>query len=213
VGMSLWLTETITEIADLPALDTWLGLTNLAERIWTFFELSIESARLGNSSSGSPGRNASGRQWIASRASLGGEAKGQPGRASHWERPVDLGRKGVEVWCKGSCEGGRVGHEKRDRTPIFDLGRDGEGECAVCFPEDAGSDGGESGSDQGGLRVFGARGTSSVEPSLSRRERLRLLQSRNRVNDGKRGRGRRSLYIHFTDAVHFAGGEPYGMYK
>jgi len=60
------LTETITEVADLPALDSGSVLRKLAERIGTFFELCIESARLGNSASGSPWRNASGREWIAS---------------------------------------------------------------------------------------------------------------------------------------------------
>jgi len=56
------LTKTITEVADLPALDSGFALRNLAERICTFFELRIESAMLGKSSSGSPGRKASGRE-------------------------------------------------------------------------------------------------------------------------------------------------------
>jgi len=50
VGMPPGLTETITEVADLPALDSGSGLRNLAERIWMFFDLSIESLRLGNNS-------------------------------------------------------------------------------------------------------------------------------------------------------------------
>jgi len=71
MGTSRGLTETMTEVADLPALDLGLGLRYLPERIWTFFELSIESTRLGNSPSGFPGRKASGREWIASWTSLG----------------------------------------------------------------------------------------------------------------------------------------------
>jgi len=65
VGMSPGLPETMTEVADLPALNLGLVLRNLPERIWTFFTLSIESARLGNSSSASPRRKACGRVGIA----------------------------------------------------------------------------------------------------------------------------------------------------
>jgi len=39
MGTSPGLTETMTEVAILPALDSGLGLRNLAARIWTFFEL------------------------------------------------------------------------------------------------------------------------------------------------------------------------------
>jgi len=38
-----------------------------------------------------------------------GEAEGQPGRLSHQEGFVELGRKGVEVGCEGGGGGGRVG--------------------------------------------------------------------------------------------------------
>jgi len=79
VGTSLGLTETITEVADLPALDWGLGLRNLSERIWTFFELKTESARLGKSSSALVGRNTIGREWIASWSSLGARRQGRQG--------------------------------------------------------------------------------------------------------------------------------------
>ena len=79
VGMSPGWIETITEVANLPALDLGLGLKNLAKGICSFFELRIESARLGNSSSGSPGRKASGREWIANRTSLEARRKGSQG--------------------------------------------------------------------------------------------------------------------------------------
>ena len=45
---------------------------------------------------------------------VGGEAEGQLGRLSHGERLVELGGKGVEVWCKGCSGGGRLGDENRD---------------------------------------------------------------------------------------------------
>jgi len=38
VGTSPGLTEMMTEVAYLLALDSGLGLRNLAETIWTFFE-------------------------------------------------------------------------------------------------------------------------------------------------------------------------------
>ena len=60
-GTSPGLTKTITDVADLLALDSEFGLRYLAERISTFFVLRMETARLGKSSSGSSGRKASGK--------------------------------------------------------------------------------------------------------------------------------------------------------
>jgi len=65
VATSWGLTATMTEVADLPALDTGLGLRNLAERIWTFFELCLEFARLGTRSSRFLGSKSSRREGIA----------------------------------------------------------------------------------------------------------------------------------------------------
>lgn len=79
VGTLRGLTKPITELADLPALSLGIGLRNLAKRICTFFELSIESARLGNSSSGSRERRVSGTEWIANWTSLGTRRKGSQG--------------------------------------------------------------------------------------------------------------------------------------
>jgi len=42
---------------------------------------------------------------------VGGEAKGQPGRVSHWERLIELGGEGVEVGREGCRGSGRVGDE------------------------------------------------------------------------------------------------------
>jgi len=42
---------------------------------------------------------------------VGGEAEGQPGRFSHRERFIELGRESVEVGCEGGGGGGRVGDE------------------------------------------------------------------------------------------------------
>jgi len=109
---------------------------------------------------------------------VGGEAKGQPGRVTHWERTVESGSEGVDVWSKGSHEGRWVGDDKCDRTPIVDLSCDGDGESAVFILADAGRNVGKGGSDQGGLRVFSRGGTRSVEPSFSDRKWLRLLKSR-----------------------------------
>jgi len=47
-----------------------------------FLELRIDSARHGKSSSGSSGRKASGREWMASCASLGAWRKGNQGVSS-----------------------------------------------------------------------------------------------------------------------------------
>ena len=58
--------ETMTEVADLPSLDCALGLRYLADRIRMFLELRIDSARHGKSASGSSGRKAIGREWMAS---------------------------------------------------------------------------------------------------------------------------------------------------
>jgi len=177
------LTEKMTEVADLPALDSGLGLSNLHERIWTFFELSIESARLGNSPSGSPGRKASGREWIASWTSLGARGKRSQG-VSHQERKVELDGKRCDIWCEGSRGGGRVGDAKSDRTPVIDLGCDGEEDSAVCIPEDASGGVREGSSDQERLKVFSGGEPRSEAPSLSHREWVWLLQSRDRVDDG-----------------------------
>ena len=79
MGTSPGWTETLTEVADLPSLECALGLTYLAARMRTFFELRINSARHGKRSSGSSGRNAIVREWMASCASLGARRKGSPG--------------------------------------------------------------------------------------------------------------------------------------
>jgi len=62
VGTSPGWTETMTEVADLPSLDCALGLRYLVERMRIFFELRMDSARHGKSSSGSSGRKAIGRE-------------------------------------------------------------------------------------------------------------------------------------------------------
>jgi len=76
VGTSPGWTETMTEVAVLPSLDGVSGLRHLAERMRMFLELRIDSARHRKSSTGSSGRKASGREWIASCASLGARRKG-----------------------------------------------------------------------------------------------------------------------------------------
>jgi len=43
-----------------------------------------------------------------------GEVEGQPGRLSHRECLVELGRQGIKVWCKSGSGGGRVGDEEGD---------------------------------------------------------------------------------------------------
>jgi len=61
VGTPAGLTKTVTEVANLPALDSGFGLRNLSQRIYTFLELRTETARLGNRSSGlTGGRQAGG---------------------------------------------------------------------------------------------------------------------------------------------------------
>ena len=67
------------EVAVLPTLDCALGLRYLAARMRMFLELRIDSARHGKSSSRSSGKKASGRQWIASCASVGARRKGNQG--------------------------------------------------------------------------------------------------------------------------------------
>jgi len=109
--------------------------------------------------------------------------KGSQG-VSHQERTVELGGKRVEIWCEGSRGGGRVGDAKSDRTPVIDLGCDSEGESAVCIPEDASGGVGQGSSDQERLKVFNGGGTRSKEPSLSHRDWVWLLQSRDRVDNG-----------------------------
>jgi len=79
VGTSPGWTETMTEVAVLPSLDRVSGLRYLAARMRTFLELRTDSARHGNNSSASSGRKASGREWMASCASLGARRKGNQG--------------------------------------------------------------------------------------------------------------------------------------
>jgi len=78
-GTSPGWTETMTEVAVLPSLDCASGLRYLAARMRIFLELRIDSARHGKSSSGSSGRKAIGREWIASCDSLGARRKGNQG--------------------------------------------------------------------------------------------------------------------------------------
>jgi len=59
-------TETMLEVADMPSLECGLGLRYLAETMRMFLELRMDSARHGKSSSGSSGRKAIWREWIAS---------------------------------------------------------------------------------------------------------------------------------------------------
>jgi len=81
LGTSPGWTETMTEVAVLPSLDRVSGLRYLAARMRTFLELRTDSARQGNNSSGSSGRKASGREWMASCASLGARRKGNQGES------------------------------------------------------------------------------------------------------------------------------------
>jgi len=101
---------------------------------------------------------------------VGGAAEGQPGRLTHWERLVELGRKGVEVRRKGGGKSGRVGDEHGDRSSVVNLGGDSEGKDTVCIPKDASGDVGESGSIQGRLWVLGGGRTRCEESPLGRRE-------------------------------------------
>jgi len=78
-GTSPGWTEMMTEVADFPSLDCAFGLRYLAARMRMFLELRIDSARQGKSSSGSSGRNAMGREWMASWDSLGVRRKGNQG--------------------------------------------------------------------------------------------------------------------------------------
>jgi len=101
-------TETMTEVAVLPSLDRVSGLRYLAERTRMFLELMIDYARHGKSSSGSSGRKVSGREWMASCASLGARRKGNQGEPpmgndflSWEERASNYGAKaaaGVVGW-------------------------------------------------------------------------------------------------------------------
>jgi len=77
--MSPGWTETMTEVAVLPSLEGISGLRYLAARMGMFLELRIDSARQVKSSSGSSGRKAGGREWMASCASLGARRKGNQG--------------------------------------------------------------------------------------------------------------------------------------
>jgi len=69
--MSPGWTEPIMDVADLASQDCALEWRYLAARMRMFFELRIDAARQGNSSFGSSGRKAMGREWMASWASLG----------------------------------------------------------------------------------------------------------------------------------------------
>jgi len=66
-------------VADFPSLDCAFGLRYLAARMRIFLELRMDSARQGKSSSGSSGRKAMRREWMASWASLGARRKGTQG--------------------------------------------------------------------------------------------------------------------------------------
>jgi len=100
---------------------------------------------------------------------LGCEAQGQPGEVPHPEGLVELGKERVEIGSEGRSRGGRVGDNEGDKIAIVDLGRDRDGQCAVCIPEDVGSYVREASSYQGGLLVLRVGGTGSVESSFSRR--------------------------------------------
>jgi len=112
---------------------------------------------------------------------VGGEAKGQPGRVSHRERLVELGREGIKVGRKGRSGSGRVSDESGDGPAIVNFGGDSEGEDTVRIPEDTGADLREGGSDQRSWRVLGGGGTGSVESSLGGLERLWSLGDRDGV--------------------------------
>ena len=56
----------MTEVAVLPSLDRVSVLRYLAARMRMFWEVRIDSARHGKSSSGSSGRKVSRREWMAS---------------------------------------------------------------------------------------------------------------------------------------------------
>jgi len=73
--------QTMTDVAALPSLDRVSGLRYLAASIRMFLELRIDSARHGKSSSGSSEREASGREYMASCASLGARRKGNQGES------------------------------------------------------------------------------------------------------------------------------------
>jgi len=100
---------------------------------------------------------------------IGGEAKGQPGRVSHWEGSVELGGEGLKVRCEGGPEGSWVGDNNSKRASVINFGHDGEGESAVCISEDASGNVGEGGSHQKRLRLFSGGRARGVEPSFSRR--------------------------------------------
>jgi len=103
---------------------------------------------------------------------VGGEAEGQPGRISHWERAVELCHKCVEVLCESGSGGGSVGDQEGDRASFVDLSGDSQGEGTVCIPKDACCNVRGSGSNQDGLAVFRGGRSRSVEPPFCRRERL-----------------------------------------
>ena len=78
-GTSPGWTETMTEVADFASLDCASGLRYLAARMRMSLELRMDSVRQGKSSSGSSGRKAIGREWMASWASLGARQMGNQG--------------------------------------------------------------------------------------------------------------------------------------
>jgi len=108
-GTSPGWTETMTEVADFPSLDCAFGLRYLAARMRMFLELRIDSAMQGNSSSGSSGRKAIGREWMASWASLGARRKGNQG-----ESPTG---KDLLSWEERASKYGAKGN--RGRSPLI----------------------------------------------------------------------------------------------
>jgi len=66
VGTSLRWTETMTEVAVFPSPEWALGFPDLAARMRMFLQFRIVSARHGSRSCRSSGRNAMGREWMAS---------------------------------------------------------------------------------------------------------------------------------------------------
>ena len=69
-------TDMMTEVPVLPSLDRVPGLRYLAARMRMFLELRIDSATNGKSCSGSSVSKGTGREWMASCASLEARRKG-----------------------------------------------------------------------------------------------------------------------------------------
>lgn len=105
---------------------------NLAERICTFFALRMESRRLGKSSSGSPGRKASGREWIANWTWLGARRKGIQGESA-------IGKEQLSWAVRASKYGGKaavgvVGLERRRLNEPRSVTLAGTARARVQFP-------------------------------------------------------------------------------